>query len=82
LELKKASSIVAPFLEQFIEGDRWISSQAKKIVDGVEDEDLLQYRGEWKVEPGTEELIEGDKGLVLKTLAAHSVLCTNLGYFC
>jgi hypothetical protein len=46
-------------------------------VDGVEDEELLQYRGEWSVESPSEDLIEGDKGLVLKTLAAHSVIHFN-----
>jgi hypothetical protein len=53
--------------------EKWIPSTAKKIVDGVEDEDLLAYRGEWNVESPDSPLIEGDKGLVLKTLAAHSV---------
>ena len=68
------STISAPFLEQFHAGaKRWIPSKSKKVVDGVEDEDLLQYRGEWKIEGPQEELIQGDDGLALKTLAAHSV---------
>lgn len=72
----KESTISAPFLEQFLDGaKRWIPSESKKIVDGVEDEDLLQYRGEWKFEGPIEEIIEGDTGLALKTLAAHSVQC-------
>ena len=48
------TAIKAPFLEQFASDwkKKWIPSTAKKIVDGVEDEDLLAYRGEWNVEEG------------------------------
>jgi calnexin len=68
-------------LEQFTEEGKWIASESKKIVDGIEDEDLLQYKGEWKIESAVEDLIDGDKGLVLKTLAAHSVFYINSGNF-
>ena len=62
-------------MEQFTNGlKRWIPSSAKKFIDGVEDPNLLQFRGEWKVEAPVEELIKGDQGLVLKTLAAHSAI--------
>ncbi|KAJ3255999.1 hypothetical protein HK103_005806 [Boothiomyces macroporosus] len=73
------TSIKAPFLEQF-DGEwekRWFPSSAKKIVDGVEDDELLRYRGEWDVEEPKTQLIVGDKGLVLKTLAAHSAIAAK-----
>ncbi len=44
------------------------------MVDGVEDEDLLRFRGLWAFEEPTEWLgILGDKALVVKTPAAHHV---------
>ena len=65
-------------MEQFTEGlKNWIPSTAKKMIDGVEDQDLLQYRGEWSVESPLGELIKGDQGLVLKTLAAHSAISSK-----
>ncbi|KAJ3342121.1 hypothetical protein HDU93_003337 [Gonapodya sp. JEL0774] len=70
----KRTNIKAPFLEQFTDDweSRWTVSQAKKVIDGVEDEDLLRYRGTWSVEePTVLHVIEGDKGLVVKTPAAH-----------
>ena len=76
--INKKSTISAPFLEQFTEGlKKWIPSTAKKIIDGVEDANLLQYRGEWKVESPAVEIIKGDVGLVLKTLAAHSAISSK-----
>ncbi|KAJ2996557.1 hypothetical protein HDV02_006390 [Globomyces sp. JEL0801] len=73
---EQRSTIIAPFLEQFEQdwASRWIPSTAKKIVDGEVDEDLLQYRGLWALEEPKDKLIEGDTGLVLKTLAAHSAI--------
>ncbi|TPX52742.1 hypothetical protein SeMB42_g01219 [Synchytrium endobioticum] len=74
----KPTSIKATLVEQFASDDwdaRWISSNAKKIVDGVEDEDFLRYRGEWNVEePAQFPGITGDKALVIKTPAAHHAI--------
>ncbi|KAI8809115.1 calnexin, partial [Cladochytrium replicatum] len=70
-------SIKAPLWEQFT-GDwksRWISSETKKTVDGVEDDELLRYRGQWNVEVPTKRPgFEGDAGLVVKTAAAHHAI--------
>jgi len=73
------TTIKAPFLEQFDTNwaSRWIPSAAKKVLDGVEDEDLLKYRGQWNVELGEEEVIKNDLGLVLKTVAAHSAIAAK-----
>jgi hypothetical protein len=63
-------------LEQFTDEtlSRWKSSTAKKIIDGVEDDLLLQYRGGWGFEePFKFPAFVGDKGLVAKTAAAHHV---------
>ncbi|KAJ3028639.1 UNVERIFIED_CONTAM: hypothetical protein HDU68_001220 [Siphonaria sp. JEL0065] len=71
---------VAHFLDQFIPETvaRWIPSEAKKIVDGIEDEDLLKFRGRWNVEepvvlPG----LRGDRGLTVKTAAAHHAVSAS-----
>ncbi|KAI8818962.1 Calreticulin family-domain-containing protein [Fimicolochytrium jonesii] len=70
------TEITAPFVEQFTPGwdKRWIPSTSKKVVDGVEDEDLLQYRGRWAVEAPEGAVIEGDEGLVVKDAAAHHAI--------
>ncbi|KAI9332087.1 calnexin precursor [Obelidium mucronatum] len=67
----------AHFLDQFVPETvkRWIPSEAKKIVDGIEDEDLLRFRGRWNIEesviyPG----LKGDRGLTVKTAAAHHAI--------
>ncbi|KAI9099881.1 Calreticulin family-domain-containing protein [Phlyctochytrium arcticum] len=75
----KPTSIKAPFLEQFLPtwNQRWTPSSTKKVVDGVEDDELLQYRGEWAVEEPTKVLIEGDKGLVVKSAAAHHAIAAK-----
>ncbi|KXS11895.1 Calreticulin-domain-containing protein [Gonapodya prolifera JEL478] len=76
----KPTSIRAPFLEQFTDdwNTRWTVSQAKKIIDGVEDEDLLRYRGDWAVEePTVLQAVKGDKGLVVKTPAAHHAIAAK-----
>ncbi|KAH9267240.1 hypothetical protein BASA84_000782 [Batrachochytrium salamandrivorans] len=72
----KPTTVIAPFLEQFGANweTRWIPSNAKKIVDGVEDEDLLRYRGAWAVESSNPKVIVGDEGLVVKTPAAHHAI--------
>lgn len=62
----------APFLEQFTEGweSRWVPSHAKK--EDSKSEDDWAYVGNWAVEePSVFKGIEGDKGLVVKDLAAH-----------
>jgi len=71
------SSVSGPFVEQFNPDTltRWIKSEAKKIVDGVEDEDLLRYRGEWAFEtPSVWPGIKDDAALVVKTAAAHHAI--------
>jgi calnexin len=69
----KKTMIVAPFLDQF-ESLTWTISNAKKFSEKNDDDnDELLYRGVWEVEDPLLPLIAGDKGLVLKTLAAHSV---------
>ncbi|KAJ3197041.1 hypothetical protein HK101_006504 [Irineochytrium annulatum] len=64
-------------LEQFTQplGKKWIVSTAKKVVDGIEDEALLAYRGQWAIEEATVYPgFAGDKGLVVKTPAAHHAI--------
>ncbi|KAJ3040015.1 hypothetical protein HDV00_011570 [Rhizophlyctis rosea] len=72
----KPTGIKGAFVEQFVEDwkSRWIPSSAKKVVDGIEDEDLLAYRGKWEVEAPEVVAIEGDKGLTVKTAAAHHAI--------
>ncbi|KAL1973469.1 hypothetical protein VTN31DRAFT_6104 [Thermomyces dupontii] len=69
------TEIKAPFLEQFTDDweQRWVPSRAKKQVnEGDED---WAYVGRWAVEePTTLKGIEGDKGLVLKDVAAHHAI--------
>ena len=68
------TSIKAPFLEQFTDdwSERWTPSEAtKKTPVGSE---TFSYVGKWEVEDPSEPLIEGDKGLVAKTKAAHHAI--------
>ncbi|KAJ5109131.1 Calnexin [Penicillium angulare] len=70
-----ATSLKAPFLEQFTDDweTRWKRSNAKKD-DPKSDEDWA-YVGEWAVEePSVFKGIEGDKGLVVKNPAAHHAI--------
>ncbi len=73
---------VLAFQDHFGDGQmHWTPSAAKKVVDGVTDEALLQYRGEWSVEESTVwQGIAGDYGLVAKTAAAHHVISSCLIY--
>jgi calnexin len=71
-----AASVLAdlqssPFYEQFDSTwrTRWTPSEARKVIDGVEDDQLLNYRGEWDLA----ENVLGDHGLLVKSPAAHSV---------
>ncbi|TPX62952.1 hypothetical protein PhCBS80983_g00225 [Powellomyces hirtus] len=71
------TKVTAPFLEQFTSDweQRWTPSHTKKVIDGVEDEDLLQYKGKWAVEAPVESpAIKGDEGLVVKDAAAHHAI--------
>ncbi|KAL9716589.1 calnexin [Leucoagaricus gongylophorus] len=68
------TEIKAPFLEQFNEdwADRWTASEAtKKNNAGSE---TFSYVGKWEVEEPSLVVIEGDKGLVAKTKAAHHAI--------
>jgi calnexin len=65
----------APFLEQFTDDwkKRWTVSAAKK--DDPKSEEDWAYVGEWEVEePYKFKGIEGDKGLVVKSPAAHHAI--------
>lgn len=70
--------IKAPFLEQFTEGweKRWKPSHAKKDLKGTDKEsEEWAYIGEWAAEePYVYPGMEGDKGLVAKTPAAHHAI--------
>jgi len=69
-------AINAPFYEQFTSGwdSRWKVSHAKKENDKTGDEEWT-YVGQWAVEePVVFKGIEGDKGLVVKNVAAHHAI--------
>ncbi|KAF3059829.1 Calnexin like protein [Daldinia childiae] len=69
------TTIKAPFLEQFTDDweSRWKPSHAKKETKGQEEE--WAYVGEWAVEePYKFKGVEGDKGLVVKNVAAHHAI--------
>ncbi|WRT69418.1 uncharacterized protein IL334_006404 [Kwoniella shivajii] len=72
------TSLNAPFVEQFsdaISDSRWVISRATKQTP-VGDE-TFSYVGQWEVEePEVYPGIPGDKGLVLKTKAAHHAIST------
>ncbi|KAH9929727.1 uncharacterized protein B0H18DRAFT_172784 [Fomitopsis serialis] len=68
------TAIKAPFLEQFTDdwASRWTPSEAtKKTPVGGE---TFSYVGKWEVDEPTISVIEGDKGLVAKTKAAHHAI--------
>ncbi|CAL1694327.1 unnamed protein product [Somion occarium] len=70
----KPTEIKAPFLEQFTDdwSDRWTPSEAtKKTPVGGE---TFSYVGKWEVEEPITPVIEGKKGLVAKTKAAHHAI--------
>ncbi|KAL3476397.1 Calreticulin family-domain-containing protein [Aspergillus californicus] len=69
------TNLEAPFLEQFTDDwtSRWSPSHAKK-EDSKAEEDWA-YVGEWSVEePSVLKGIDGDKGLVVKNVAAHHAI--------
>jgi hypothetical protein len=69
------TKIKAPFLEQFTDdwADRWTASEAtKKTPVGSE---TFSYVGKWSVEESSVfPIIDGDKGLVAKSKAAHHAI--------
>ncbi|KAG0698450.1 Calreticulin family-domain-containing protein [Suillus ampliporus] len=70
----KATEIKAPFIEQFTDDytERWTPSEAtKKTPVGGE---IFSYVGKWEVEEPETPIIEGDKGLVAKSKAAHHAI--------
>ena len=72
--VEQASTIKAPFLEQFTESwtERWTASEAtKKTPVGSE---TFSYVGKWEVEEASKPVIAGDKGLVAKSKAAHHAI--------
>ncbi|RAL17177.1 calnexin [Aspergillus homomorphus CBS 101889] len=72
------TTLKAPFLEQFTDDwdSRWTPSHAKK-EDSKSEEDWA-YVGEWAVEePTVLKGIEGDKGLVVKNVAAHHAISSK-----
>jgi len=56
-------------------GTKWLKSNAKK--DGVEDT-IAKYDGQWLVESSTDSVLDGDKGLVLKSKAKHHAISSKL----
>jgi len=72
--LSQPTEIKAPFVEQFTEdwSERWTPSEAtKKTPVGGE---TFSYVGKWEVEDPSTSFIEGDKGLVAKSKAAHHAI--------
>ncbi|TFK70453.1 Calreticulin-domain-containing protein [Pluteus cervinus] len=70
----KRTDIKAPFVEQFTDDwtERWTPSEAtKKTPVGGE---TFSYVGKWEVEDPLVSTIEGDKGLVAKSKAAHHAI--------
>jgi len=70
----KPSSVEDGFLEQFTDdwSARWTPSEAtKKTPVGGE---TFSYVGKWEVEDPSISVIEGDKGLVAKSKAAHHAI--------
>ncbi|KAF8167548.1 Calreticulin family-domain-containing protein [Crassisporium funariophilum] len=68
------TAIKAPFVEQFTEdwSERWTPSEAtKKTPVGGE---TFSYVGKWEVEDPSLSVVEGDKGLVAKSKAAHHAI--------
>jgi len=70
----KPTEIKGHFIEQFTEGwhDRWTPSEAtKKTPVGSE---TFSYVGKWSVEEPSTSVIEGDHGLVAKSVASHHAI--------
>jgi hypothetical protein len=72
--ISQPTSVKAPFVEQFTEdwSQRWTPSEAtKKTPVGGE---TFSYVGKWEVEDPSISVIEGKKGLVAKSKAAHHAI--------
>ncbi|KAJ7597298.1 Calreticulin family-domain-containing protein [Mycena floridula] len=72
--MRSATNLKAPFIEQFTDdwADRWTPSEAtKKTPVGGE---TFSYVGKWEVEDPAISVIDGDKGLVAKSKAAHHAI--------
>jgi len=69
-----STQIKAPFIEQFTDdwSDRWTRSEATKT--SANGEETFSYVGVWEVEDPSISVIEGDKGLVAKSKAAHHAI--------
>ncbi|KAI1322011.1 Calreticulin-domain-containing protein [Xylariaceae sp. FL0255] len=76
-----ATSVKAPFLEQFTDDweKRWKPSHAKKDTKGsTQEEEEWAYVGEWSAEePTVYPGIVGDKSLVAKNAAAHHAISSK-----
>lgn len=70
----KRTDIKSTFVEQFTEGweERWTPSEATKKTP-VGDE-TFSYVGKWSVEEASTSVIEGDYGLVAKSVASHHAI--------
>ncbi|KZO91876.1 Calreticulin-domain-containing protein [Calocera viscosa TUFC12733] len=70
----EATSIKAPFIEQFTEdySERWTPSEA--TVQTPVGGETFSYVGQWSVEDPSTPIIVGDKGLVAKTKAGHHAI--------
>ncbi len=64
------------FVEKFESLDVWVISEAVK--EGAGDSDILTYSGEWALESAIENALEGDKGLVAKSVASHHAISSVL----
>ncbi|XP_048365000.1 calmegin isoform X1 [Sphaerodactylus townsendi] len=65
------------FTETFDDGilSGWVLSQTKKEDT---DEDIAKYDGRWEIEPLKENMVPGDRGLVLKSVAKHHAISAML----
>ncbi|KAF9324953.1 hypothetical protein BGZ91_002648 [Linnemannia elongata] len=75
----KATSIKAPFLEQFATNwsDRWTASEATKESNA--EGEVFSYVGQWSVEePSVYPGLKNDLGLVAKSVATHHAISASL----
>ncbi|KAF9387901.1 hypothetical protein CPC16_006800 [Podila verticillata] len=75
----KATTIKAPFLEQFTNNwsDRWTASEATKETSA--EGEVFSYVGQWAVEePHKYPGLKGDLGLVAKSAATHHAISASL----